>query len=105
MRLPGRTPAGKVIATQAGSCDLHPTILDYLGFKKRGATHGASLRPYIEGRDDLERPIFCERERGTKYFQRLIRTQEWKYCYASNGASQLYHVAKDPGETRNLMEE
>jgi arylsulfatase A-like enzyme len=105
IRFPGRAPAGKQVRTQAGSCDVQPTILDYLGFKPRAAIHGISLRPYIEGKDDLERPIFCERERGTQHFQRMIRTHDWKYCYASTGASQLYNLEKDPGETKNLIQE
>ena len=74
------------------------------GVKPRATRHGVSLRPYLEGREDLERPIFCERERGQKHFQRLIRTVEWKYSYASTGASQLYNIAKDPGETNNLID-
>ena len=105
MRWPGRMPAGREVRTQAGSCDLQPTILDYLGMKPNRTAHGTSLRPFIEGREDLDRPIFSERERGQKDFQRLIRTQDWKYCYASNGASQLYNLEKDPGETRNLIAE
>jgi len=104
-RMPGRIAAGKTVRTQAGSCDLHPTILDYLSMKDRGAVHGTSLRPFIEGKEDEARPIFCERERGTEGFQRLIRTPEWKYVYSSSGASQLYHLSKDPGETRNLVKE
>src|SRR6185503_3339646 len=84
-------------------CDIHPTILDYLGMKPRRAVHGTSVRSFVEGREDLDRPIFCERDRGPNIYQRLIRTLDWKYCYASNGASQLYHLAKDPGETKNLM--
>src|SRR5262249_8942015 len=103
LRFPGRIGAGKTIRTQAGSCDVNPTILDYLGMKSKGSVHGASLRPFIEGREDESRPIFCERDRGQAIFQRLIRTNEWKYVYASNGASQLYNLAKDPGETRNLL--
>jgi len=105
VRMPGRVPAGKQVHTQAGSCDIQPTILDYLGFKPGGPIHGTSLRPYIEGREDPERPIFCERERGANHFQRMIRTREWKYCYASTGASQLYNLDKDPGEARNLLED
>ena len=38
-------------------------------------------------------------------FQRLVRTLEWKYSYASSGASQLYNLEKDPGETANLIED
>ena len=46
--------------------------------------------------------MFAERERGAENFQRLIRTEEWKYVYSSDGRSQLYHLAQDPGETKNL---
>ena len=102
---PGRIPAGKAVRTHAGSCDIRPTILDYVGLKPQGAVHGASLRRYVEGAEDLERPAFCERERGARHFQRMIRTHEWKYVYASDGASQLYDLEKDPGETRNLIKE
>jgi arylsulfatase A-like enzyme len=59
----------------------------------------------MEGAEDLARPAFCERERGARHFQRLIRTQEWKYVYASDGASQLYNLEKDPGETQNLIKQ
>ncbi len=105
LRWPGRIPAGKAVRTHAGSCDIRPTILDYLGLKPPEKAHGTSLRRYIEGGEDLDRPAFCERERGAKNFQRLIRTHEWKYVYASDGASQLYNLKKDPGETRNLVRE
>lgn len=105
IRFPGRIPAGKVVRTHAGSCDIQPTILDYLGFKPRSPIHGATLRPCIGGKEDESRPAFCERERGRQNFQRLIRTSEWKYCFSSTGDSQLYNIAKDPGETRNLAGE
>ena len=82
LRWPGQIAAGKTVRTQAGSCDLHPTILDYLSIKSRGTVHGASLRNFIEGREDESRPMFCERERGRDGFQRLIRTLDWKYVYA-----------------------
>ncbi|MFB3828681.1 MAG: sulfatase [Bryobacteraceae bacterium] len=105
MRLPGRIPAGRVVRTQAGHADLRPTILDYLGFPAPERVHGRSLRSVIDGREDLARPMFCERERGPKNFQRVIRTLEWKYCYSSSGNSQLYDLGKDPGETRNVIGE
>jgi arylsulfatase A-like enzyme len=103
VRLPGRVPAGKVVRTQSSLADLHPTILDYAGFAAPQGIHGRSLRPHIEGREDLTRPVFIERERGPRNFQRTIRTIEWKYVYCSSGESQLYNLGKDPGETRNLL--
>ena len=111
LRWPGPIPAGKTIKTQAGSCDVSPTILDYLGLRVPTSFAGQSLRDPIDGKEDLDRPIFAERDRsalgegGGGHFQRLIRTHKWKYSYHSRGDSQLYHLAVDPGETENLIHE
>jgi arylsulfatase A-like enzyme len=111
LRYPGRIPAGKTVHTQAGTCDISPTILDYLGLKIPGTLSGRSLKPFIEGSEDLDRPMFAGRDRSAwgsqdpPHFQRLIRTQDWKYSYHSRGDSQLYNLSKDPGETRNLIDE
>ena len=111
VRFPGRVPAGETIQTQAGICDISPTILDYLGLPVPSGLAGISLRTFIEGGEDPERPIFAERDRaawgaeGERHFQRLIRTQRWKYSYHSVGDSQLYDLQNDPGETKNLIHE
>ena len=111
LRFPGRVPAGETIQTQAGICDISPTILDYLGLPVPSGLGGISLRTFIEGGEDPDRPIFAERDRaawgaeGERHFQRLIRTQQWKYSYHSVGDSQLYNLQDDPGETKNLIDE
>ena len=111
LRCPGHVPAARTIRTQAGTCDLSPTILDYLGLPVPSGLAGSSLRTFIEGGEELDRPIFAERDRaawgedGGRHFQRLIRTQQWKYSYHSVGDSQLYNLRDDPGETRNLVHE
>ncbi len=103
MRFPGKIPAGRVVDTQAGLADIRPTILDYLDFPAPAGVHGRSLRSYVDGKEDLTRPVFVERARGRDGFQRAIRTIGWKYVYSSSGESQLYNLEKDPGETRNLI--
>ena len=111
LRYPGRVPAGRTVRTHAGTCDISATILDYLGLRSPDRPGGRSLRPFIEGKEDLDRPMFAERDRsawgskGPPHFQRLIRTHEWKYVYHSRGDSQLFNLASDPGETRNLVRE
>lgn len=108
---PGKIPAGKTIKTHAGICDISPTILDYLGLSAPETLAGRSLRQFIDGSEDMDRPMFAERDRsawgsdGPANFQRLIRTHEWKYSYHSRDESQLYDLANDPGETRNLINE
>ena len=111
LRYPRHIPAGKSIRTQAGTCDISPTILDYLGLPAPPGVAGRSLRTFIEDKEDLDRAIFAERDRaawgeeGERHFQRLIRTQQWKYSYHSVGDSQLYNLQDDPGETDNLIHE
>ena len=102
---PGKIAAGKVVQTQVGTADVSPTILDYLGWKPAAKVHGRSLRPFIDGKEELDRPIYSEHERGRDGFQRMIRTLEWKYCYCAGWDSQLYNLEKDPGETHNLIDD
>ena len=111
LRYPGEIPAGKIVRTHAGTCDISPTILDYLGLGTSETLAGQSLKSLIDGSEDMDRPMFAERDRsawgseGPPHYQRLIRTHEWKYSYHSRGKSQLYDLANDPGETRNLIDE
>ena len=111
VRFPGRVPAGRTVKTHAGTADISPTILDYLGLSVPDGLGGRSLKPFIDGREDLDRPMFSERDRSNwdvesrANFQRLIRTHEFKYSYHSRGDSQLYDLANDPGETRNLIDD
>ncbi len=85
--------------------------MDYLGLPAPPGVAGRSLRTFIEDKEDLDRAIFAERDRaawgeeGERHFQRLIRTQQWKYSYHSVGDSQLYNLQDDPGETDNLIHE
>ena len=111
LRFPGRISAGRRVQTHAGTADISPTILDYLGLPAPEGIGGRSLRAFIEGGEDLGRPAFAERDRSNwdvqdrSNFQRMIRTREWKYSFHSRGDSQLYNLAKDPGEERDLIEE
>ena len=104
MRLPGKIPAGRVVAPRPGSADLRPTILDYLGFPAPEGVHGQQPAP-LHGRQGRPRPprLRPNATRGRDDFQRAIRTIGWKYVFCSSGESQLYNLEKDPGETRNLI--
>ncbi len=103
MRLPGKIPAGKTGTMMASSVDLAPTILDYAGTPALSKGQGRSLRPFIEGVADGERPVFGERgDLAGVDVGRMIRTRQWKLCLQPRGRKELYDLEKDPGETRNL---
>ena len=109
LRLPGNARAGTLVHTPSSTCDIDPTILDLLGLPVPAGLHGRSLRPFIEGKSELERQVFCERttslSKPNTHFHRALSTTEWKYDYQTPGGSQLFHVSKDPGETKNLIDE
>ena len=52
------------------------------------------------GGEDADNHIVILDEYGSS---RMIRTREWKYIHRfPYGPHELYHLAADPGETRNL---
>ena len=103
MRLPARLPAGNTCATFAASVDLAPTILDVLGAPPLSKVHGRSLRPFIEGAADDERPAFGERgDLAKPEVARMIRTRQWKLCLHPRGQRELYDLVNDPDELHNL---
>ena len=89
----------------ASHIDIAPTILDLAGVAADPALPGRSLLPAVRGQP-LADPdgLFFESTTNGKATPalRAIRTREWKYILASGGEEEMYHLAKDPWETRNL---
>ncbi len=95
--------------------DFMPTILDLTEKPVPESVQGQSLAPFLTGeRDDSEgRPFsFSERVRVHPEGRRevtpgtpgsfMIRGEGWKYFRYSPENEFLYHLAEDPGETKNL---
>ena len=98
--------------------DLMPTLLELLGQRIPDQVQGQSLVPFLTGRRDAaeaRRYSFSERVRRNPKGQRkvlpdtkgdfMIRGQGWKYIRYSQGDTYLYHLAADPGETRNVIDD
>ena len=104
LRGPGVAP-GTVVEEPARSVDLVPTILDLVGMSEGCARcQGRSLVPALEGKPLPPEPSYAE-----TYFPRLnlgwselrsLRLGGWKYIEAPE--PELYEIATDPGEIRNL---
>ena len=107
VRAPGAAPGRRSVLTS--HIDITPTILDYAGVAIPGNVQGWSLRAIAESADaGFDRDaVFCEYSGniGWNYFQRCIVTDRWKYIDNVGVDRELYDLAEDPLEMRNLIEE
>jgi arylsulfatase A-like enzyme len=99
----------------ASLVDIMPTLLDLVGHPIPENVQGHSLAPYLLGeRDPASAPPyrFCERVNINPEHTRriapgtpgsfMVRGEGWKYIRYPDGEEFLYHLAEDPGETKNL---
>jgi len=99
---------GRVAPARSGSparlIDLLPTILDLLGLPPAANTDGVSLEPLVSGGRPAAEPAYVETlQPWTTYGWSplaAVRHGGWKYIAAPR--PELYDLAHDPGETRDL---
>lgn len=107
MVLPGDEHKGRRVTEPVQTTDIYPTVLELLD---------AELPPQVQGRSllgdlDAKRPVFSEalvsrRHRPWNFGQMVaVRSGGWKLIYNRWGRSgELYNLAQDPGETRDLVD-
>jgi len=103
---PGRIPAGRATGAMMSQYDFMPTLLDYLGLPAPAdeSLPGTSFARVWTGQTDQAREeVVVYDEYGPV---RMIRTPEWKYVHRyPYGPHELYDLARDPDERRNLVGE
>lgn len=97
--------------------DIAPTVLDLCGQPPLKKIHGQSFKRLAQGRASGWRKSFYYEYNYEKQFPytpnvRGVRTEDWKYIHypAGDGGpdrhrAELYHLAKDPEERRNLIDD
>jgi choline-sulfatase len=103
VQLPGAAPCR--ISTPVTLLDLLPTVLDLTGVPEAGRLpgDGASLLPLIGGPEQPQRPVFVEYHvEKVKAPSFMVRRGPYKYTYIHGHEPQLFDLAADPGEWRNL---
>lgn len=92
----------------AVTTDLYETILDYAGANlAEYKSEGRSLLPLVEGRSVNDWPD-CAVTEGSGidpilFSQRAIRWEDWKYVFNCGDVDELYNLATDPYEMKNLV--
>jgi choline-sulfatase len=111
VRWPAALRPGRVDRT-VSNLDWYPTVLAMCGLDPQpGATiHGRNALPLLRGHqipwdDDLYGEY--SQHHYTETDLRMFRTPEWKLVrdFRNEGRDELYHLATDPGEARNLIDE
>mgnify|MGYP003875988935 CR=1 FL=1 len=109
LRLPDGAGAGTRRPELVSLADVYPTVLDLAGASwDRGAAHGRSLLPLLNGdaapwREGVVTEFLGLGNVGT--FMKTVRMGSLKYGCNMPWADELYDLETDPHETRNLIDD
>jgi arylsulfatase A-like enzyme len=113
--VPSVTKGRGRIARQVGLIDLAPTVMDILGLEKPASFEGLSLASLISSRfqaaPEAARPCgipadcLVAEAVAHRTEMKVLRCPPWKlFLDPVFGATELYDLSRDPGETRNLID-
>ena len=103
---PGKIPAGRVSDEPFAFWDLFPTLVEVAGAKPPRSIDGISYLPTLLGAAQTNRHDFFYWEFHEDGFKQAVRMGDWKAVLPqAGGALELYNLASDIGETRNVAAE
>ncbi|MCB1087611.1 MAG: arylsulfatase, partial [Verrucomicrobiae bacterium] len=98
-RWPGRIAPGSVSDFLGYFPDLLPTIAELSGAKAPADIDGVSFLPTLTGQGEQKRHDFLYWEMGN---QAAIRQGDWRAVKGNKSGWELYDLAADPSESKNL---
>jgi len=111
VRGPG-VPAGTVVSTPVNGVDVTPTLLGVMGIASRQERDGVDLSPLWQGGTLPPRAMYAEADHNNRVdgqfvydIKKMVREGSEKlFLDTHTGALELYDLASDAGEVRNLAE-
>jgi arylsulfatase A-like enzyme len=101
VRRPGRVKAGSVSDQVWAFWDFLPTAAEIAGAKPPAGIDGLSMLPAIEGRPQAGHEyLYWEFHEGG--FSQAVRMGDWKGVRRAAGATELYNLRDDLGETKDV---
>lgn len=127
MSWPGKFEAGTMVDATVTHRDLYPSLSEITGIAPKKDLDGKSLLPLIKGEVETLHPEPLFWDSGNKMVNWVVRDGDWKMVFRGEGRDyeayqldenglvkdefrivpiktgmQLYNLAEDPGETKNL---
>jgi arylsulfatase A-like enzyme len=117
MRVPG-WPRGRVVPELVRTVDIYPTVLESLGISVPGEVAGMGLRGLVAGESESPRVAYADqinkydlvsagiaegRPKDDLLYCAMDRTWKLIYRYSYPDESELYNLAEDPHELKNLF--
>lgn len=100
-RWPGRIPSGATSRFVTASWDLMPTAAEIAGIRPPAGIDGVSILPALLGREQSPHEyMYWETAEGGA--TRAVRMENWKALRKANSKLELYNLAEDPSETRDV---
>jgi arylsulfatase A-like enzyme len=94
----GLAGASRQLDLVTGHIDIAPTVLEIVGLTPDPHMQGRGLLSVIR-RQGAPLPRVVAMEYGRSY---ALRAREWRYIVDYSGREELYHVAEDPTEQRDV---
>ncbi len=106
VKLPGARSAGASVAAPVQLIDVFPTVAGVLDLPLPAALTGSSLLAFLEGQPPA-RKIYAETFYPRLHFgwSELASVIDAEHHYIEGPDPELYDLAADPGETRNVLRE
>ncbi|HEX9636921.1 MAG TPA: sulfatase-like hydrolase/transferase [Acidobacteriota bacterium] len=107
VRLPDGRFHGRRVDDVVRLADVVPTVLELLGLEPPAGLHGRSLVPLMRGQSLGAVPAYMESLYGRYHYgwSELLSLRTARYKLIRTTKPELYDLADDPGETRNLYGE
>ena len=97
-------PAGRAVATPVSLVDCYPAVVSAVGGAPAAGLPGGDLWQLAAG-PEQDRTVFSEYHAiGSASAQYMLRDARYKYNYYVDGPPQLFDLAVDPEERRDLAE-
>lgn len=101
---PGKIPPGSVSDVPWAFWDLLPTFCEAAGVPAPKGIDGLSALDIFTSKTSLARHDYFYWEFHEQGFAQAVRRGDWKLVKLKNGKEELYDLATDPSEEKNLVQ-